>query len=826
MKENFFVIDVDYTVIKDRAAVRLYCKDKSGKTVLVLDSIFNPYFYAMPKEGKLSELKKNIENLDEKELETKIVKVESVERDWEGRKTKMIKITIDDPGRIPDVRNAVKNLNGVEETYEYAIPFYRRYIIDKQIEPTGWIEVDGDEVKLDGYQVDRVIDGKNVRPVNLDMEIEPRVLAFDTELVEEDGKEKIVMLSVVGDDYKKVLTTGMWAKKPSYVEVLPDEKIMIERFLEIVNEKDPDFICSYNGDNFDFPKLKERAAELKLGLKLGRDTASVYIVRRGRVSSAKTKGRVHIDLFNFVSNVLSSSMKSEVLTLDAVAQELLGIGKKKMKFNEIQEVWDKKYQLEKLADYCLWDSELVLKLSRHLLPQIVALSRLTGLIPFDASRYTYSQLVEAYYMRRSFVDNRLIPNRPKTDELERRRMTPLYKGALVIEPKKGIHSDILVFDFRSLYPTIIVTHNISPETLNCGHKECEEKNKVPENEWYFCTKVNGFIPTHLSDLIERRKKIKERMKAVEKDSLEWKKLDSMQYALKIVANASYGYTGYFGARWYSRDCAQSTTAFGRFYITRLVEMAKKEGLEIVYGDTDSMFVRFHDDDEKVKMKKGQIIKKAEEFAQKVNKTLPGIIELEFRDLYEGGIFVARKGEKVGAKKRYALVDYEGNLEIRGFETVRRDWCDLSKRIQRDVLTIILRDKDPAKAVELVRDTIKKIKDGEVELDDLTILEQITRPLSQYEAISPHVKAAQKARDRGRPVGEGTIMGFIITKGTGSISDRAEPVEDVKPDQYDPDYYINHQVLPASMRVLKALEYTEEEVLSGKVQSKLGKWFKK
>lgn len=226
------------------------------------------------------------------------------------------------------------------------------------------------------------------------------------------------------------------------------------------------------------------------------------------------------------------------------------------------------------------------------------------------------------------------------------------------------------------------------------------------------------------------------------------------------------------------------------------------------------------------MKKEELIKKAEEFVEKVNKQLPGIIELEFRDLYEGGIFVARREREAGAKKRYALIDYQGNLEVRGFETVRRDWCQLSKNIQRKVLTIILRDKDPAKAVQLVRDTIKKIKEGKVSLDELTIFEQITRPLSQYEQIGPHVKAAQKARARGKPVGEGTVIGFVIVKGTGSISDRAEPVEDVKPKQYDPDYYIYHQILPASMRVLRALGYTEQEVLSGRIQRKLERFFKK
>ena len=143
-----------------------------------------------------------------------------------------------------------------------------------------------------------------------------------------------------------------------------------------------------------------------------------------------------------------------------------------------------------------------------------------------------------------------------------------------------------------------------------------------------------------------------------------------------------------------------------------------------------------------------------------------------------------------------------------------------------VLKIILHDKNPAKAIKLIHKTIKKLKEGKVSLEELTIFEQITRPLSQYEQIGPHVRAAQKAKARGRVIRSGSIIGFVITKGSGSISDRAEPIEDVKPKQYDPQYYIYHQILPASVRVLKALGYTEKEILSGKSQKKLGSFFKK
>lgn len=111
------------------------------------------------------------------------------------------------------------------------------------------------------------------------------------------------------------------------------------------------------------------------------------------------------------------------------------------------------------------------------------------------------------------------------------------------------------------------------------------------------------------------------------------------------------------------------------------------------------------------------------------------------------------------------------------------------------------------------------------LEDLTIFEQITRPLNQYEQIGPHVRAAEKAKARGRPIGEGSVIGFVIVKGSGSISDRAEPVEDVKLGEYDQEYYINHQILPASMRVLKALGITKEEVLNKKKQKKILSFFK-
>jgi len=824
LKEELVLIDADYVMEGNVPVVRLFCKNSSGESVLVRDSKFTPYFYVLPKSGKSSELKKKVERLDLKKIETKILKVEIVEKNWMNKYEKVLKVFVDNPRHVQDARHEMKHLKEYEDAFEYDITFYKRYIIDKQIEPLGCIEVFGDEVEeKSGMQVDKVIEAASVKSVELKKEIKMKVLSFDTEWIEENGKSKLIMISVADNgDYKKVLTWHEWGGKPGYVEVVKGEKELIERFVAILREKDPDFIVGYNSDYFDIPMLKSRAVEFKVRLTLGRDDSQVYVVQRGRISSARVKGRVHIDLLDFISHVLAPSLKSEVLTLNEVAQELLGMEKKQMEYKDMVEIWSKKKDMGRLAEYNLRDSELTAKLANLILPQVFALARFTGQLPFDACRYTYSQLVEGFFMRHAFADGVIIPNRPKAEEIEERRMEPTYKGAIVIEPKKGIHSDILVFDFRSLYPSIIVTHNIDPWTFNS--KGCKKRYEVPEHngKWFFCTDKKGFIPKHLEEVIKRRQQLKQLMKQ-ERNPTEHTRLDNEQFALKTIANASYGYLAYAGAKWYRLECGASAAAWSRFYIGKVIEEAKQQEFEIIYGDTDSLMVRSSDIEGQQKL-----MKLGEKFAEVINSKLPKMIELEFRNIYKSGIFVAREKDKkgTGAKKRYALIDYAGKLEIRGFETVRRDWCELSKRIQREVLVTVLRDRDPAKAVKLVRDTIGKLKRGKVENDDLAIFEQITRPLAAYRVIGPHVKAAMKAVERGRPVGEGSVIAFVVTKGKGSISDRAESMEDVRQGQYDPQYYINNQILPAAMRVLKALGYEEKGVLSGKIQKRLEAWRKK
>ncbi|HIE33543.1 MAG TPA: hypothetical protein EYP86_00180 [Candidatus Altiarchaeales archaeon] len=371
----------------------------------------------------------------------------------------------------------------------------------------------------------------------------------------------------------------------------------------------------------------------------------------------------------------------------------------------------------------------------------------------------------------------------------------LIVGGYVVEPEKGIHDNIILFDFRSLYPSIIISYNIDPSTIDC---ECckDDSHKAPTGH-YFCKKKRGFIPEILNELIERRMEVKEKL-SLEKDLMKRKFLDVKQYALKILANSMYGYFAFPRARWYSRDCAEATAALGRQYIHQTIKNVEKNGFKVVYGDTDSVYITLPEEKEKER-----IVEKAKFLLKKINKDLPGVMELEFEGFYSRGIFIT--------KKRYALIDEFGKLIVKGLEVRRRDWANIAKKTQDNVLMALLQDRDPEKAAKIVKKVIEDIKNNRVPLEDLAINTQITKDMGEYVQPGPHILAARRAMKKGLEFRQGDIVSYVITRKGKSISDKAKLIDFVEEGNYDSDYYINNQVLPAVLRILEALGYSEEEL---------------
>jgi len=258
MKEKVLVLDLDYTVENDKGIVLIYGKDKNGKNVLVKDQNFFNYFYILPKNEKvISRIEKKIEQIDKASLKTKILRVEKVKKIWENREVEILKVVVENPRRLKDVRDVVKEWEEVENTFEYDFTLAKRYLLDKRITPLNCIEVEGEEVKSEEFWVDRVIVAKQVKALDETFDLDFKVLAFDTEFVEENGENKLIMLSLASDRIKKVITSYDWKEKPNYVEVVKSEKEIILKFMEEVKKENPDFLVGYNSDGFDFQRLRE-----------------------------------------------------------------------------------------------------------------------------------------------------------------------------------------------------------------------------------------------------------------------------------------------------------------------------------------------------------------------------------------------------------------------------------------------------------------------------------------------------------------------------------------------------------------------------------------
>lgn len=762
--------------------IALYGITEDNRKVKITDSGYRPYFLVLP-----SNTNKALKEIEEvvKKNSLPVTEIVTETRIFYGEDREFIKIYAKRHQDLQKIRDSIKifeakrgGSGSVIDEFEYQISAYRVYLAEKGFSCLNWLEVE-----LDGGKI------KSVKKINKPHP-KLRILAFDMEVIEINrGTPSIIMISVVGENLSKVITYKNF-KQSFDALIVKDEKELIKSFIEIVKEYNPDIIAGYNTDLYDMPILRERAKQLKIDISaLSLDGSGITLSKRARFTTARLIGRVHIDIFNFVFNILSPMLQSEQLTLKNVASELLGDTKLEMDYEDIIKAWDEEKEIERLAKYCLKDSELVYELTKMLLPDIEELTRITGQSLFDTSRMPYSQLVEWYYIKKAKQQNRVVPNQPKFEEIKERQKFS-YEGGYVKEPEVGLHNEIAVVDFASLYPSIMATYNISIDTLNCNC--CKENgHKIPGLPYWFCKNRKGFEAQAVEELLVERLELKRQLKNLNPDSHEYLVLDTKQRALKTIINASYGYYAYPASRWYSKECAESITSLGRYWIKEVLKQAQEAGFYPIYGDTDSAFLKYNG-------KKDEL----ERFIKNINKNLPGLMRLDIEDFYIKGLFVPRESGGV-AKKRYALLDEKGRLKIRGLEIVRRDLSKYARQTQQEILKICLIEENFDKAFKYLEERIKALKEGRYDIRELVVYEQLSKPVSEYKLISPHVMAAKKLLDRGIPVGEGSVIGYIIQKGSGSISERAMPVELADFSKIDTDYYIENQIIPVAMRILKA-----------------------
>ncbi|MBE8539271.1 DNA polymerase domain-containing protein [Geoglobus acetivorans] len=777
-----WLIDADYVTEAGRAVVRLWCRDEEGVFV-VHDRNFTPYFYVIPYRD-FDPMDVSVESRGK---EIAPLKVEKARKKIFGRETEVYVVYAHHPQDVPKLREAFRDYGDVREA---DIPFAYRYLIDRDLACMDGVRVEGEVRQEKGL---RVVDAETVERIRKKTFPSLKVLAFDCEMLTEFGmadaeKDPIIIIGVKMGDYEEIIHG--------------EEREIIARFVKVIRELDPDIIVGYNQDGFDWPYLKKRAEKLSVKLSIGRD-GSELTFRGGR---PKITGRLNVDLYD-----LAMRLDVKVKKLENVAEFL---GRKveiaDIEAKDIYRRWTSGDK-ESVFRYSRQDILNTYFIAEELLPMHYELSRMVRLPVDDITRIGRGKQVDWLLLSEAYRLNELAPNPREMDEG--------YEGAFVLEPVRGLHENVYCLDFASMYPSIMIAYNISPDTYVSG--ACDDCFVAPEVNHRFRKQPDGFFKRILQDLIRRRREVKATMSKTDRDSIDYRLLDIKQQTLKILTNSFYGYTGWSGARWYCRACAEATTAWGRHFIKKSAEIARSMGFEVLYGDTDSLFVKKDDGP----ADSGEV----EELIKRISREIPITIEVD--EIYRTIFFVE--------KKRYAGLTSDGRLVVKGLEVRRGDWCELAKETQRSVIEIILKETNPEKALKYVREVIGRIKSGDYPLEKYIIYKGLTRKPSRYESVQAHVKAAKRGMELGYHYPVGTKVGFVVVEGSGNIGDRAYPLELIESfdgelvelktklgnekRRIDKEYYINNQIIPSVLRILERFGYNELTI-KGNTQKTLDSFF--
>ncbi len=855
MEKEGFLLDIDYVTERDdtgneKPVIRLWCKSKEGKDFVVLDKSFEPYFYAFLHSHfhsypyrDIEETKGVVEKIrvDRGDEQISVKRVEFCQKKLLGVEQRGLKIYAEHPRHVPLLREAVKKagLTVLEADILFAI----RYLIDKQLRPFDGVNVMGEEIELDYATTAILASGISYKKMSGGGDLPVlKILAFDCEMATLSGygmpSAKNDPITIISAAYtegigKEVKVKLFMMEEEGWTE--KGDKKVITDFLNFVAQFQPDVIVGYNSDAFDWQYIRERAKMHRIRLTVGADGSTVQYdkERGGALPGVNITGRLNVDLFKLAKRDLDSV---KVKKLENVA-EYLGVMKKSERVNltprEITDYWvdasPSSAVRQQLYEYAKADAVSTLGIAEKMLPLQIELSKMIGYPLDEVAKMGRGRQVEAFLTAEAFKKGELVP--PK------RGAEKTFEGGFVLPPEKGLHENVIALDFSSMYPTIMISFNISPDTFveargaGAGAEPESDLHIAPEVGYAFRKTPDGFFKRIMSDLIARRRAIKAKMKNHDKKSDQYRLLDIQQQSIKILTNSFYGYTGWSAAKFYKRECAEATTAWGRHFIKRTVEVAEKLGFDVIYGDTDSIFTKLPltpDAAGKEEDIKAATWEKAREVSARISEELP--LELEIQDFFKAIFFT-------GKKKRYAALTDKGEIIVRGLEVRRGDWCELAKEVQTKVIELILKQKDPEAAAKYAKTVIQDVKEGKVSIDKLTIYKTLTRKISSYETKQAHVMAAERALiSPSRIVYEvGSKIPYVIIKGAGKTSDRAFPVDvierserdeisaDGRTYQIDSSYYIRHQLIPVAHRVLQLFGY-DLSSFDDMRQKTLGHWF--
>jgi DNA polymerase-2 len=768
MTERGFILTPTYRVIGGRPEVHLHVVLESGAPALVVDDRFVPYFFVRATDA---------DAVRRRAPEVRVVPT--------GLRTfaeePVARVDVRLPADVPPLRARLGDV-GVE-CLEADLRFAYRYLIDHGLR--GAIAITGESQPRAG--VGRVYRNPALAPADFTPRL--RVLSFDVE-TSLDGRHLYSIAATGAGGDRVFLVSRQALAGDGGLEIVPDERTGLERFLAHVRSVDPDVLTGWNIGDFDFPVLLRVAGRAGVRLALGR-TDDVADVRRDQSFTRESRvilaGRVVLD---GLALLRSAFVRLDDYRLETAARTILGTGKlfgPEHRGEEIERAYHE--DPARLAAYNLHDARLVLDILERtgLVELTVRRSLLTGM-QLDRVGAQIAA-VDSLYLGALRARERVAPSVRAAAATE--PVTIL--GGLVLESAPGLYRNILVFDFKSLYPSLIRTFNIDPLTWlapeRAAGRPAETLLPTPGGA-VFRRDEPGILPQLVARLAEDRARARQAGDAVGAQ------------ATKILMNSLFGVMGASASRLFSPAVANAITQAGQHVIRLAADAVAREGHRVIYGDTDSLFVDIGEADTERAAARGETLR--ERVAHQVADAITcefgcrSWLELEFEKVYARFFMPEVRGGETGSKKRYAGLLGE-SLELVGLEAVRRDWSRVARHFQVELLTRVFHDRPVA---EFIREFVAELRAGRHDAE-LAYRKAVRKPLADYtKTTPPHVKAARKQAGSA-----GRIVAYVMTlAGPEALGATTAP----------PDYehYVTQQLRPIADQVLRFLDGPDFDDITG------------
>ena len=664
-----------------------------------------------------------------------------------------------------DLKTAAEELEGKGiRTFESDIDPARRFLMERFI--NAQVQVEGTFTKKKNLTS---FSNPKIDPC----EFTPKLIiaSIDIETGSQNNQLYSIAIHLSGkDEERKVfIVSEEKTKLPDYIDTFENENELLRNFLKWFEEKDPDIIIGWHVIGFDLMFLERKCNDLMIPFNIARADGRVSLRQRKPSGFfASVTGRIVID---GPVALRSSFFTFEDYRLETVAQEMLEEGKAiSQDHNKVEEI-ERMFAEDKasLAEYNLKDAELVTNIfiKAGLTELSIRRAQLSGLLMDELGMMTAA--FDHFFLPKLHRVGYVAPNVKDLQTSEH------AAGGYVMDPIPGIYDDVIVLDFKSLYPSIIQTFKIDPySNLKSDVDTIETLNS------YKFSSTKHFLPEFIDQLIEQRNIAKK------------KKDKQLSQAIKILMNSFYGVMGSFGCRFYHPNLPTAITGTGQKLLMGSKSFLADNGYEVIYGDTDSLFVKLKEGEgEKAEENGNRIAADLNNFwSKKIQKeyNLKSYLEIEFEKYYRKFILTPARGSETGAKKRYAgmLVDGEKEtIEFVGMEFVRSDWTRLAKEFQVELYSRIFNNEE---IENWLREIVNKVKSGKYD-EKLVYRKRLRKDIDEYtKNIPQHVKAA-----RLLPEASGTVY-YVITK-RGPI-----PVE-LKHTDIDYDHYIERQLKPIADSVL-------------------------